>query len=75
MAGEDLVKDIGEDVHLETLDGASPDIENRDVKEKAFLRRIDKRMMPLMMLLCTSNSPPRRSYLTHHRHSQLPRPE
>ncbi|KIL83760.1 hypothetical protein FAVG1_13036 [Fusarium avenaceum] len=55
MAGEDLVKDIGEDVHLETLDGASPDIENRDVKEKAFLRRIDKRMMPLMMLLYILN--------------------
>lgn len=75
MTDEDLVKDIGEDVHLETLDGASPDIENRDVKEKAFLRRIDKRMMPLMMLLCTFSSSRRRAYLTHHRHPQLPRPE
>lgn len=59
MAGEDLVKDTGEDVHLETLDGASPDIENRAAKEKAFLRRIDKRMMPLMMLLCTFSSTPK----------------
>jgi hypothetical protein len=74
MAGEDLVKDIGEDVRLETLDGASPDIENRDVKEKAFLRRIDKRMIPLMMLLCTFSSTLRRAYLTHDRYSQLPRP-
>lgn len=75
MAGEDLVKDIGEDVHLETLDGASPDIENRDIKEKAFLRRIDKRMMPLMMLLCTFSSTLGRASLTPVRYPQLPRPE
>jgi hypothetical protein len=74
MAGRDLAKDIGEDVHLETLDGALPDIENRDVKEKAFLRRIDKRMMPLMMLLCMFSSTLRRAYLTPNRYSQLPRP-
>jgi hypothetical protein len=75
MAGEDLVKDIDEDVHLETLDGTSPDIENRAAKERAFLRRIDKRMMPLMMLLCTSNSGPRQARLTSHRHPQLSRPK
>lgn len=46
------------DYHLETL-GAEiraddPVIVDREVKEKALLRRIDKRMMPLMMLICKS---------------------
>jgi hypothetical protein len=52
MAGEDMIKDNGEEVQLETLDGVSADIDDRPAKEKALVRRIDKRMMPLMMLLC-----------------------
>lgn len=46
------VKETGEELHLETLGGETAHIENRDIKEKALIRRIDKRMMPLMMLLC-----------------------
>ncbi|KAF4953341.1 hypothetical protein FGADI_6107 [Fusarium gaditjirri] len=49
------VKETGEDLHLETLDGETANIENRDIKEKALVRRIDKRMMPLMMLLYILN--------------------
>lgn len=52
MAGEDMIKNNGEEVWLETLDGLSVDIHDRSTKEKALVRRIDKRMMPLMMLLC-----------------------
>lgn len=52
MSGEDMIKDNGEAVRLETVDGVVADIENREVKEKALVRRVDKRMMPLMMLLC-----------------------
>lgn len=54
MAGEDMIKDNGDEVRLETLDGVSADIHDRPTKEKALVRRIDKRMMPLMMLLCKS---------------------
>lgn len=52
MAGEDILKDTDGEVRLETLDGATTHIPDRAAKEKAFLRRIDKRMMPLMMVLC-----------------------
>jgi hypothetical protein len=55
MAGEDMIKDNGEEVQLETLDGVSADIDDRPAKEKALVRRIDKRMMPLMMLLYILN--------------------
>ncbi|KAF9763240.1 hypothetical protein IL306_003209 [Fusarium sp. DS 682] len=55
MAGEDIVKETGEELHLETLGGETANIENRAVKEKALVRRIDKRMMPLMMLLYILN--------------------
>lgn len=45
------------DYHLETLKANirpdDPVIVDREVKEKALVRRIDKRMMPLMMLICT----------------------
>lgn len=46
------VKETGEELHLETLGGDTAHIEDRGTKEKALVRRIDKRMMPLMMLLC-----------------------
>ncbi|KAF5266887.1 hypothetical protein FOXYS1_2257 [Fusarium oxysporum] len=49
------VKETGEELHLETLGGETANIENRDIKEKALVRRIDKRMMPLMMLLYILN--------------------
>lgn len=53
MAGEDMVKNPNEELRLETLGGdVDIDIPDRAAKEKALLRRIDKRMMPLMMLLC-----------------------
>ncbi|KAM0426631.1 hypothetical protein ACHAPT_007947 [Fusarium lateritium] len=55
MAGEDIVKDMGEEFRLETLNGASADIADRPAKEKALVRRIDKRMMPLMMILYVLN--------------------
>ncbi|KAJ4003947.1 hypothetical protein NW766_011802 [Fusarium irregulare] len=55
MAGEDMIKDNGDEVRLETLDGVSADIHDRPTKEKALVRRIDKRMMPLMMLLYILN--------------------
>ena len=41
---------------LSTIDGDitldSLVIEDREVKEKALVRKVDIRMMPLMMLLC-----------------------
>ncbi|KAM0085596.1 hypothetical protein ACKRZS_002102 [Fusarium odoratissimum] len=49
------VKETGEELHLETLGGETANIENRDIKENALVRRIDKRMMPLMMLLYILN--------------------
>ncbi|KAF4500094.1 allantoate permease [Fusarium agapanthi] len=49
------IKETGEELHLETLGGETVNIENRDIKEKALVRRIDKRMMPLMMLLYILN--------------------
>ncbi|KAL4731004.1 hypothetical protein ACLX1H_003046 [Fusarium chlamydosporum] len=55
MSGEDMIKDNGDAVRLETVDGVVADIENREVKEKALVRRVDKRMMPLMMLLYILN--------------------
>lgn len=54
MADEDMIKNVGKEVRLETLNGVSADIHDRATKEKALVRRIDKRMMPLMMLLCKS---------------------
>ncbi|KAM0349839.1 hypothetical protein ACHAP4_010194 [Fusarium culmorum] len=55
MAGEDMIKHLGQEVRLETLNGVSADIHDRATKEKALVRRIDKRMMPLMMLLYILN--------------------
>ncbi|KAF5653869.1 allantoate permease [Fusarium sp. NRRL 25303] len=49
------VKETGEELHLETLGGEIAHIEDRVTKEKALVRRIDKRMMPLMMLLYILN--------------------
>ncbi|KAG7417755.1 putative transporter [Fusarium oxysporum f. sp. rapae] len=49
------VKETGEELHLETLGRETANIENRDIKEKALVRRIDNRMMPLMMLLYILN--------------------
>ena len=62
MAEEDIAKPGVGEVHLETIgaDLKAVDgtlfIENREEKEKALLRRIDMRMMPLMMLLCKLES-------------------
>lgn len=48
------------ELHLETVDAdlkaidGVPIIENRAEKEKAVLRKIDLRMMPLMMVICES---------------------
>lgn len=72
------VKEIGEELHLETLDGETANIENRDIKEKALVRRIDKRMMPLMMLLCKCSlhlSYQQRLIPRYERHPQLSRPQ
>lgn len=51
-------------LHLETVDAdikvidGVPVIENRAEKEKALLRKIDIRMMPLMMVICESHLNP-----------------
>ncbi|KAJ9136893.1 Major facilitator superfamily domain-containing protein [Pleurostoma richardsiae] len=61
MAGEDILKPVDGEIHLETvgadLKAVDGDdfIENRAEKEKALLRKIDLRMMPLMMLLYVLN--------------------
>lgn len=48
-----MVKNPNEELRLETLGGdVDVEIADRAAKEKALLKRIDKRMMPLMMLLC-----------------------
>lgn len=60
----EMTKDGG--VHLETaddglkgVDGVKfPIIENRTEKEKELVRKIDLRMMPLMMLICKKTPPP-----------------
>ena len=44
------------DKDLKVVDGAIV-IENRAEKEKKLLRRIDLRMMPLMMLICKLPTP------------------
>lgn len=44
------------DTDVKVVDGAVV-IENRAEKEKKLLRRIDLRMMPLMMLICMSITP------------------
>jgi hypothetical protein len=44
-----ILSTIDGDVALEDLV-----IEDRERKEKALVRKVDTRMMPLMMLLCTS---------------------
>ncbi|KAF4975687.1 hypothetical protein FZEAL_7577 [Fusarium zealandicum] len=41
MAAEDIVKDVGEEYRLETLGGATADIEDRATKEKALLILLD----------------------------------
>jgi len=43
---------VGADVNMEDMYG-----EERKTKEKALVRKVDIRMMPLMMLLCTSRLP------------------
>lgn len=53
-----VLKTPGGSLHLETIDAdlkVTEDgvlIEDREHKEKALVRKIDSRMMPLMMLLC-----------------------
>jgi hypothetical protein len=46
-------------IHLSTIDGdVTLDrlvIDHRETKEKALVRKVDTRMMPLMMLLCSSS--------------------
>lgn len=53
---EKAVDEKSPDFHLETLGtevrSDDPIVLEREAKEKALLRRIDKRMMPLMMLIC-----------------------
>ena len=52
----DMVNQKRNPIHLHTIDGdiALDDlfIEDRENKEKALVRKVDLRMMPLMMLLC-----------------------
>lgn len=58
MASTEASKDHG--VHLEAVEDSRQDaklsqhpvVENRAEKEKELLRKIDLRMMPLMMLIC-----------------------
>ncbi|KAL6410808.1 hypothetical protein AUP68_07240 [Ilyonectria robusta] len=52
MTGDDIKKDVGEELRCDILDGFDVDIPDRARKEKALLRRVDSRMMPLMMILC-----------------------
>lgn len=52
MTGDDIKKDVGEELRCDILDGFHVDIPDRARKEKALLRRVDSRMMPLMMILC-----------------------
>lgn len=52
MTGDDIKKDVGDELQCDTLDGVDVDIPDRARKEKALLRRVDSRMMPLMMILC-----------------------
>lgn len=53
---EKAVDQKSPDFHLETLGtevrSDDPVVLEREAKEKALVRRIDKRMMPLMMLIC-----------------------
>jgi hypothetical protein len=67
---------------LSTIDGdvALEDlvIEDRERKEKALLRKVDTRMMPLMMVLCRSSNgsdPTTNILIVNFRYSQLPGPE
>ncbi|KAH6895908.1 major facilitator superfamily domain-containing protein [Thelonectria olida] len=57
MPEDAIDKKLGEEVHLETLgdDAADIVIEDRPTKERELLRRIDRRMMPLMMFLYVLN--------------------
>ncbi|KAH7152576.1 major facilitator superfamily domain-containing protein [Dactylonectria macrodidyma] len=55
MTGDDIKKDVSDELRLETLNGADIDIPDRVRKEKALLRRVDRRMMPLMMALYVLN--------------------
>ncbi|KAH7020406.1 major facilitator superfamily domain-containing protein [Ilyonectria destructans] len=55
MTGDDIKKDVGEELRCDTLDGVDVDIPDRARKEKALLRRVDSRMMPLMMILYVLN--------------------
>lgn len=51
----DMVDQKKSPVHLHTIDGdiaLDLFIEDREHKEKALVRKVDIRMMPLMMLLC-----------------------
>jgi hypothetical protein len=60
MANEKLSVEIVDQknapIHLSTIGGDltldNLVIEDRETKEKALVRKIDTRMMPLMMLLC-----------------------
>ncbi|KAH6962462.1 major facilitator superfamily domain-containing protein [Ilyonectria sp. MPI-CAGE-AT-0026] len=55
MTGDDIKKHVGEELRCDTLDGLDVDIPDRARKEKALLRRVDSRMMPLMMILYVLN--------------------
>jgi hypothetical protein len=76
---ERTINEKSPDMHLESLKtDVRPDdpiITDREVKEKALLRRIDKRMMPLMMLICGRPHRFARTRLTPHRCPELPRPQ
>lgn len=52
----DMVDEKKASIHLSTIDGdvtiQNLVIEDRGRKEKALVRKVDIRMMPLMMLLC-----------------------
>lgn len=54
----DMIDEKKNPIHLSTMDGeiALNDlvIEDREHKERALVRKVDLRMMPLMMLLCKS---------------------
>lgn len=58
MAEGQVPKQEDADLHLEAVDSGGKGleggvfIENRAEKEKKLVRKIDSRMMPLMMVLC-----------------------
>lgn len=55
----DMIDEKKNPIHLHMMDGeisaANLVIEDRAHKERALVRKVDMRMMPLMMLLCKSH--------------------